>query len=83
VLHHFLGVPEFKKEKYIKSKLSHYCHLSSWSNLVIIGTTKFEPNVEGTLSAKQFWTSHWWVSFWTKYVCSAQTLMKILFLWGK
>jgi hypothetical protein len=29
VLHHFLGVPEFKKEKYIKSKLSHYCHLSS------------------------------------------------------
>jgi hypothetical protein len=70
-------------EKYVKSKyrtsLSHE-HLKS---VLIIGTTKSEPNVEEILSAKQLQTWQCWACSWIKYFCSIQTLMKILFLWGE
>jgi hypothetical protein len=52
--------------------------LENFKSILIIGTTEFEANGEKILSAKQFQTSYW-----IKYFCSAQTFIKILFLWGK
>jgi hypothetical protein len=70
-------------QKYVKSKYRTSLSHERLKSILIIGTTKFEPNVEESLSDKHVRTSHWWSSYWIKYIYSAQTLMKILFLWGK
>jgi hypothetical protein len=65
-------------EKYVKSKYHNTLTTLLHEHLklvLIIGTTKFEPNVDEILCAKLLRTSHWWANSRIQNFCSARTLL--------
>jgi hypothetical protein len=54
----YLCEKTFSNMKYVKSKYRTSLSNEHLNSILIIGITKFEPNLTGILSNKQFQTSH-------------------------